>query len=53
MQVNISYVDAVYAVGVKLVWNIMNHKRIGTQLIRANQRVLQAVAKEKPFMKDQ
>ena len=53
MQVNIRYMDAVHAVGVKLAWNIMNCKAIGMQLIRANQRMLQLVATEKCLLKDQ
>ena len=46
MQVNIRNMDAVHAVGVKLVWSIMNHKAIGMQLIRANQRMLQWLPKK-------
>ena len=53
MQVDIKCMDAVHAVGVKLAWNIMNHKAIGMQWIMANQGVLQSVAQEKCFMKDQ
>ena len=52
MQVDIRYMDAVHAVGVKSAWNIMNHKAIGMKLM-ANQIMLQLVAKEKHFMKDQ
>ena len=45
-QVNIRYMDAVHAVGVKLARNIMNHKAIGTQSIGANQRICNWLLKE-------